>query len=486
MKRPKATIAVPPIRDFYTTPHRLAALGERIVQGILRRQGWDTTLLQFPRQKRHALPLPPALSHLTPYLLPGEFGPTSFFSRYHRFGPSPEKSAKIILSQNPDVVFLSCFAFAYADDTLDLAAQLKAQQPSVPVYAGGAGVSVLPEYFLKDGCVDAVIPGEAETSLPMFLKEKTTANGIYTDSAPFSATSRASVATVKSNKKGLWLTTTLSRGCPLKCRFCANHLTQGRTFRTVPLKDFISVLMTYPRDLPVHINFEDDNLLMDKGYFFTALEAIRHIFPQVHFSAENGMDYRLLDIDTVDRLVAAGFRQFNLSMASLSQSILEDAQRPGEPQHLQEILQHLESKNIPSITYFICGLEQDTVETVIQNLRFLASQPTRVGISLFYAVPGLPGFENPERFMSTSSHLCAGSAAFPWSESLTTAQMITAFRIARYINLTRKKQLRSEDKALLTRIQKERKLYTYQKVGTGKQMVRPTNTNHTMEGAFLV
>ena len=485
MKKPTAVIAVPSICDFYTTPHRLSALGEKIVQQILQRQGWKTRFIHFPNTARQVLALPPVLAHLEPCLLPGEFGPTAFFSRYHRFGPTPGQGADIILSEKPDAVFLSCFAFAYADDTLALARQIKKQRPNMPVYAGGAGASVLPEYFMRAGCIDTVISGEAEKNLTRFLTGTTAADGAAGSSAKRSDRPDVAIATMKSSKKGLWLTTALSRGCPRKCTFCANHLTQGRTFRTVSMDAFLSAIETFPRDIPIHINFEDDNLLMDKHFFFDVLQAIRQVFPQVDFSAENGVDYGLLDIETLQQLIACGFRQFNLSMASIRPSILKDTRRWGDPRRLQELLLFLARQNIPSITYFICGLAQDTVDTVIQNLQFLFSQPTRVGISLFYPVPGLSGYENRQTFKASASHLCTGSAAFPWSASLTTAQMVTAFRLARFINLTRKNHYQPEERDLVRRILKERKLYTYQRTNRKKRMVRPPGLDREMEEGFL-
>ncbi|MBW1864986.1 MAG: radical SAM protein, partial [Deltaproteobacteria bacterium] len=465
MKKAKAIIAIPSISDFYTTTHRLSALGEKIVEKILQNQGWDTRLMHFPIMGKQTQPLPPSLSHLKNYLIPGEFGPTSFFSRYQRFGPSPKESAAIILSENPHVVFLSCFAFAYADDTLSLARHLKRQSPSVPVYVGGAGVSVFPGYFEAEESIDAVIPGEAESALTAFLggntgPDRSTGPHIERpDSIDFS------IAATRSSKNGQWLTTTLTRGCPRKCSFCANHLAHGRSFRTVPIDAFLSTIQTFPKDIPLHINFEDDNLLLDKDYFFAILEAIRNQFPLVDFSAENGMDYLLLDIDTAARLIALGFRQFNLSMASLSPSILKDSHRQGNPEHLQEILRYLSRKKIPSITYFICGLKQDTTDSVLENIRFLSRQTTRIGISLFYPVPGLPGFKDTQPFFESDSHLCTGSAAFPWSESLTTAQMITAFRLARFVNFTHKKAYPPQELDLLPRLRHERKLYTFQRNG---------------------
>jgi len=485
MIKPKAIIAIPSLSDFYTTPHRLSALGEKIVEKILQKKGWDTRVLHFPVMGKQTLPLPTALSHLQKYLMPDEFGPTAFFTRYQRFGPSPEESASIILAGNPDAVFLSCFAFAYSDDTLSLARHLKQQNPSVPVYVGGAGVSVLPDYFLAEKSVDAVITGEAETSLAAFPGGSMGPDWCAGPDIESPGNIDFSIARTRSSKNGQWLATTLSRGCPRKCSFCANHLTHGRSFRTVPVEAFLSAMQTFPKDMPLHINFEDDNLLLDKDYFFAILKAIQMRFTRVDFSAENGMDYLLLDTGTVDRLITLGFRQFNLSMASLSPSILKDSHRRGDPEHLQKILCHLSQKNIPSITYFICGLKQDTPDSVIENIRFLSRQPTLMGISLFYPVPGLPGFMDPQIFFDSGSHLCTGSAAFPWSESLTTAQMITAFRMARFVNFTKKRRYLPQEHELLTRIRNERKLYTFQKKGKQKSMVRPPGLDGNMEKNFF-
>jgi len=68
---------------------------------------------------------------------------------------------------------------------------------------------------------------------------------------------------------------------------------------------------------------------------------------------------------------------------------------------------------------------------------------------------------------------------------LTTAQMITAFRITRFVNFTKKKEYLPQERDLLTRIRKERKLYTFQRKGKQKSMVRPPEVDGEMEKAFF-
>jgi len=485
MKKPKAAIAVPSFLDFYATPHRLSALGAIIVERMLQDRGWNTHLSQFPLTAKQSLALPASFSHLQPYLLPNEFGPTAFFSRYHRFGPSPGQCTDILLAHNPDAVFLSCFAFAYADDTLALANHIKKMRPSIPVFVGGAGVSVLPEYFQGHACIDAVICGEAEATLGDFLSAGTTPESVITNTTSFSVQPRVAIAARRSPKKVLWLTTSLSRGCPRKCAFCANHLTQGRQFRKIAVADFLDELAEFPPDKHVHMNVEDDNILMDRKFLFEILKAVRRVLPHASFSAENGMDYSLLDSETLETLIKYGFKQFNLSMASCSPAILKNEQRHGDLPLLRDLLQHLHRFKIPAIVYFICGLQSDTVDTVIDNLRFLYQQPVRVGISLFYPVPGLPGFEEAHTFQNVDSHLCTGSAAFPWTGSLTTSQMVTAFRLARFVNAVKNKQYHAMERELLARIRAENRLYTFQHLKNERKMLRPPGLDRDMERAFF-
>ena len=63
--------------------------------------------------------------------------------------------------------------------------------------------------------------------------------------------------------------------------------------------------------------------------------------------------------------------------------------------------------------------------------------------------------------------------------------MITAFRIARFVNFTQKKGYQPQEIDLLTQIRKERKLYTFQRKGRQKWMVRPPGLDRDMENEFF-
>ena len=292
-------------------------------------------------------------------------------------------------------------------------------------------MSVHPDWFRKTGFFDVVRCGEAEKNLTGFP-------GVSETPLPITPV----LSSPYKSKGSPQFSTMLTRGCPYRCLFCANHLTHGRDFRKIPIQEIMALLEKNGAQR-FHLNLEDDNLLADSGYFLNFLETFHTRYPESTLTAENGLDYRHLTPSLISRMIDSGFIRFNLSMASSDTQILSDQHRAGRSGQLSDVLHILEQNKVPSVTYFICGLEGDSLETVTRNLLFLASQPTQIGISPFYAVPGLPGFEHPGKGgLPAFPALYCGSSVWPWNNNLTTAQLITAFRLSRFINL-----VKSQDKA---------------------------------------
>ncbi len=494
MRQPTAAVAVPPVFDFYFTPSRASALGARTVKTILEQYGFETELFNFPalRKRGSRQSLPDELNHLKPHIIDNETGPLSFFTKYQRFGPDFHECAAMIKSSGAAFLFISCFAWAYAESAARLAEAVKKFSPETMIIAGGAGATVNPSYFRDCPHIDHVLCGEAENVLGDFLRYEAGASGRSCEAKALQPFVPAAAVNEGRGKQGITrVTLSVSRGCPNRCSFCSNFLVHGREFRKLPVPAVENLLNSLRLQGPLHFNFEDDNLLADTGYFLDLLELLGRKYPGAVFTAENGLEYNLLSPGLAEQLTDLGFRSFNLSMASSDSVMLDSQNRPSTPGRLKEIAEVLQARDILSTVYFICGMKNETIDSTALNLLALHDMPALTGISMFYPVPGLPGFENPETFSKHKPFLCAGSSAWPWNGSLSTAGLITAFRLARLSNMiktltaqipgTRKEKISGQDRLLVKEIFRERRLKTF----SGKEIAEVPEADRRLVENFL-
>lgn len=506
----RAVVAIPPVCDFYFTSHRFSALGAKILCNLLSDNGIKTSIHIFPLStaKSKVIDIPDDILYLKDHIIPSEFGKLSYFTKYQRFGPSIEECAQRICSDCPDICFISSFAFSYSYEAIILAKYLKENLPGLTVVLGGAGPSAYPLYFIEDRNIDFVITGEAEVSCKFFInafvfktiryddvpnlfwknegKIRSNAAKVFSNSKDISFIISKSYETNKS----IYFSTSLTRGCTKTCRFCSNFLTHGNTFRTVPLEKVNDVVSAFSsiensEKKQIFINFEDDNLLIDTEYFLNVLKILNKANPKISFLAENGLDYTLLTPELVNTLIDFGLAKFNLSLASTDSAVLKTENRPLLLEHYKKIVGAIAKRNISCITYFICGFLNDTKQTIVRTLAFLADQPVTIGISLFYPVPGIHGFENLKLFNSIPPYCCNSSSAYPWNKSLSTQTLVTAFRLSRYINLV-KQDVKSELEIQAVRqIKEQKKLFTFVKAGQRTEIMAVENSDQELVEEFF-
>lgn len=489
----RAVVITPPIQDFYATPHRISSIGAKLVTSILENEQFETFFIEGTTSpsKPHILPLPKTLAHLAPHLILNETGKCSFFTSYRHFGASYGDLANKVQSYSPHLCCIACFAFCYAESAIELADAIKQMLPHTTILAGGAGVSVHPRWFLEHSSIDYTITGEAETALPAFLdffkNGQLSAREVpslgwrhdreihlnQTAPATTSVMMRPAVVRSCTDKWRDLYAVSLSRGCGMSCSFCANRMVHGTVFRHTSLNQLSNELdKIHPEDcLPVHINFEDDNLLFDWPFFCEVISLCKQKFSALSFTAENGLDYRLLDKDKLIFLMDTGFSQFNFTIGSVNEGVLKSSNRTGWPAHFDELLLLANKRNIPVISYVICGLPGDTPDTIATSLSFLYRRDIVAGMSLFYPVPGLEGFTDLSRFDALTPRLACGSSAFPWNPDVSTTTLVTAFRIARFINFVKQPHHDEIEKELIAQTQKNGRLYTVIKDKKSRKIV---------------
>lgn len=437
----KSALIVPPVRDFYFTPQRAAFLGIRTLGLLLNERGVPYEMFNGVRRRGRRESLPASLEHLRPHL-----GKEYFFGNFYRFGTTEENLAARVREYGPDIIFITSIAFCYAEEAMRTAHACKELMPDVPVVIGGPGPSVYPEYYLRSSAADYAAAGEAECFIDGFLCDPSSAPGVWyqeggilnhVEAPDTPCYFRPVLVPLHETADTAYYSTMITRGCPKRCSFCPVWR-QFPGFRKAAADDIEEMCAQLKGSgKQVHINFEDDNVTLDFPWFHNVLETVRRCTGgNFSFSMENGSSFAVLDEEKVRVLKEYNVRQMNLSLISANPDILAENRRGRDTGAFEEAVRLLDRYKIPVIAYIIAGLKGESRNSVMEGVRFLERLPVLIGISAYYPVPGIEGYEDRSFFDAIPPRQCAGSAFMPWHD-ISTPELVDIFIAARRINVVK-------------------------------------------------
>ncbi len=433
----RVAIVIPPIRDFYFTTQRASFLGPLTISRLLDAAGIEHRVFNAVRSRGRRIELPDELSYLRRYL-----GMPGFFKEYRRYGIEDEEMASRIADWRPDIVLISCFAFGYAADAISLSRAVRRVLPRTVQFAGGAGVSAYPEYFIRNGAVDYAVRGEVDASLVELIRypdDFHAGDSVLTDlimrlnGAPFAPV----LTVIRESGDTMFFSTMITRGCPRRCSFCSVRLCFPE-YRRTSLADVERMFSSIPRTRKkIHVNFEDDTLATDMDFLVAALDILdRCSGGNYSFSMENGVDFRTLNDDILKLLKRRNLSKLNISLVSAD---VRTALRCGRRYTRDEFIRvvHVSSSlGIPVTAYLICGLPGEGYDRINAGVDFLAQLSVLIGISIFYPVPGIEGFTDTGIFDKLSPLLCRGSSFHPWNDC-TIEELVHTFMRVRALNMSK-------------------------------------------------
>ncbi|WP_078128412.1 B12-binding domain-containing radical SAM protein [Leptospira alexanderi] len=419
----------PPVEDFYDTDIRLQPIGLCYLKGAVQKflPNVEVIIRDFHRglgdklAGRRTVPIPRELKYLKEYYPVPDKSPFSTFFEYFHFGAPYEDIANEVKSLAPDLVGISSLFSPYYREALKTAETVK-KVLDVPVLMGGSHVSACPELMLSNPNVDFIIRGEGEKPICDFLREfqahKRYAivdslgwkeNGTLRlnpigDNFPIQELPPPDVSSLLKEHylfegKPIRFVIT-SRSCPHRCSFCSVHTTFGTKYRRNTVENVLSEIKeSYELGYRV-FDFEDDNLTFFRPEMKKLCEELIRAFPKkdVRFVAMNGISYISLDSELLRLMKDAGFTNLNLALVSSDKLVRETTKRPHTIEKYLQIVRESFELGFQITSYQILGLPMETLESMIQTLRFNAAQPVLMGASLFYLTPNSPiASDFPER-----------------------------------------------------------------------------------------
>jgi hypothetical protein len=452
----------PPVRDVYLTAKRTLPCGLISIAAALRQDGLRVALLDgLARHKSRPARFPAALADRMRLETAPDRSPFALFNGYRHFGYALATIGEQAALSGAFLVGISSLFSAYEDMALACADAVRARCPEAFIVLGGHHPSVFPDRVLNHPNVDFVLRGDGEISLPRLAQvlrnreSPAAVPGIAFDDgsarrrirppayvADLDQLPPPAVDLVKTSfyaRAGkATLTLAASRGCPLACSYCCMGAHSQIPFRRRSVAHVMREIEYVAHRHPIGlIDFEDENLAMERSWFADLLQRITLFFsgcpPELR--AMNGLFPPALDQDLIVLMRAAGFRQLNLALASSSPRQSRRFRRPYAVADFDRVLAWAEQQGLTAVGYLIAGAPDQSPRSSLEDLLFMAPRRVLVGLSIYYPAPDSLDFEYCRAAdVLPASPLSWRSSAYPIDHSTRRSESETLLRLARILN----------------------------------------------------
>jgi anaerobic magnesium-protoporphyrin IX monomethyl ester cyclase len=452
----------PPIRDFYLTAKRTIPYGLASIAAALAARGFSVEILDaLANSKSRPAALPPEMSDVEEFYGRPDVSPFALFNRFRHFGSSFDTIGRKARESGAWLVGISALFTPYAEEALATAAAIKSRHPDCTIVMGGHHATAMPEHVLASPAVSYVLRGEGEVSLPLLAESlrdhgplfgipgialRRPDGGLHVnppaamaspDCFPLPAIELLDRRYYRRHGRGSAVVVA-SRGCPLRCSYCSVGGAPWLAYRLRPVPQVVAEIeAAVVRHNAGFIDFEDENLSLDRGWFLNLLQEIRHCFGEraLELRAMNGLFPPTLDETVVSAMAGAGFKALNLSLGSTHAAQLRRFHRPDVRAAFDRSLGLAERHALAAVGYIIVGAPHQSAQASADDLLFLAERRVLAGVSVFYPAPGSPDFDLCRRLDLLPSSLGRMRAsALPIEHTTRRIESVTLLRLGRISN----------------------------------------------------
>ncbi len=305
--------------------------------------------------------------------------------RYKRYGlPREIVINQLRKTQKPDIIFVTSSMTYWYPGVFEIIKIVKQEFSDTPLVLGGLFSTLCKEYAEENSGADFVLPGNAETELPKFLKDKGFVSNNLEIDEPV-----PDFSLYQSLNYGVVIT---SRGCPFSCTYCATRaLYPG--FYCYDIKLILKQIDFLARKTG-NIAFFDDALLCNPR-FPLLLENIIAKGYRMNLHSSNGLHCRFIDKSIAQLMFRANFKTMYLSLETTNHDIQKNT---GNKVNTREFLNAvnilIESGFSPEQihVYLLYGIPEQTHEEIADGINLCHSLSINPHLCEYSPIPHTPDF----------------------------------------------------------------------------------------------
>ena len=459
---PDILLVQPPIRDFYLTAKRTVPYGLASIAAACELVGFSVEILDaLAISRTRIIEWPEGMDYLETFYGREDRSPFALFHRFRHYGYSFEHIARLAKQSGAFLIGISSLFTPYSDEAMETAERIKTALPTCRIVMGGHHPTEMPERVMQCPSVDFVIRGDGEKALPLLataLKRGQGPEGIpgivyrgkngevtasephrldKLSDMPLPATHLICHPFYRRGRKNSAVIVA-SRGCPGRCSYCCMRRSQGRPYVRRSIGSVLAEIeRAVTRDSAGFIDFEDENLSLDRPWFLALLHQLIMRFDGtgLELRAMNGLFPPSLDSEVVAAMAAAGFKALNLSLGSSCPAQLKRFRRPDVRETFDFALAAAQKYGLQAVGYILAGAPGQSAESSVADLLYLAQRRVLTGVSIYYPAPGSPDYQRCQELgILPQSLALMRSSTLPIDHTTSRRQAATLLRLGRISN----------------------------------------------------
>ncbi|PIS30057.1 MAG: radical SAM protein, partial [Candidatus Marinimicrobia bacterium CG08_land_8_20_14_0_20_45_22] len=359
--------------------------------------------------------------------------------RYGLYGAGREQfESALDAIEKPDAILLTSHMTYWYPGVKMAAEVLRERFPVTPLILGGIYATLLPEHARQTIRPDYLIAGYGEKKVLILLDSLF---GISRDNSHLPEFDESGELPWHFYSKLESVAVLTSRGCPYRCSYCASRLLNPRFIQRKPDDVIFEIVNTHYRYNIRDFAFYDDALFTNRDrHIVLILKGVIDHGVRARFHTPNGLFAREINPELAELMKEVGFETIRLSLESVAPEIQHASSNKVNNDVFIQTMSVLENAGFPRNrieVYLIAGLPEETLEQVIDSVRFVADQGAISRLAFFTPIPGTVEWEKARRkglVSDDTDPLLTNNSVFPFYTEPNRAEEFK--RLIRFTNET--------------------------------------------------